>query len=85
MMSIVFNLNWLAIITATIAYSGMWHRQFAFGKRWEAAIGFTRSENWKETSLYYIVPLLACFTTTIVIALLQELIQISFVKSALTL
>lgn len=87
-MSIIFDLNWLAIVVATIAYSafsGVWHRQFAFGKKWEAAMGFERPANWKETGLYYIVPLLACCTTTIVIALLQQLIQIDSVKPALKL
>ena len=87
MLSIMYNLNWLAVVAATIAYSafsGMWHRQFAFGKKWEAAMGFKRTENWKETGIYYTVPLLACFTTSVVVAVLQKLVYINSVSSAFT-
>ena len=52
------DINWLAVIVATIAYSafsGIWHRQFSFGKKWENAMGFSRPENWKETTIYFIV------------------------------
>ncbi len=53
------GINWFAIIIATISYSafsGIWHRQFAFGKKWEQAMGFERPANWKESTIYYIVP-----------------------------
>lgn len=43
------DINWLAVIVATIAYSAfscIWHRHFAFGKKWESAMGFIRPENW---------------------------------------
>ena len=48
----------LAVIVATIAYSafsGIWHRQFSFGKKWENAMGFSRPEDWKETTIYFVV------------------------------
>ncbi len=35
-MNILTELNWLAIVIGTIAYCafcGIWHRQFAFGKK----------------------------------------------------
>ena len=69
-MGMLTELNWLAIAVGTIfycAFCGIWHRQFAFGKKWEEAMGFERSENWKETNIYYVVPLISCFVTTVVI------------------
>jgi Protein of unknown function (DUF1761) len=81
-------INWLAVAIGTIAYCafcGIWHRQFAFGKKWEAAMGFTRPENWKETKIYYVVPLISCFITTVVISLLLELTNANSFADAVTL
>jgi hypothetical protein len=80
-MSTVFTqINWLAVLAAMAAYSafsGNWHKQFAFGKQWEDAMGFVRPENWKETMIYYIVPSISCFTTSVAIAILIILTNIS--------
>jgi hypothetical protein len=87
-MNIVFELNWLSIIVGTIAYCafcGIWHRQFAFGKKWEDAMGFKRPDNWKETNIYYIVPLIACFVTTVAIAILLKLTNTNSFPEALLL
>lgn len=87
-MEILTELNWLAITIGTIfycAFCGIWHRQFAFGKKWEYAMGFERPENWKETNIYYLVPLISCFVTTVVIAILLNLTKISSYNNALTL
>jgi len=68
---IVSDINWLAITVGTIAYSafcGLWHRQFAFGKKWEQAMGFDRPSSWKETNIYYITPLISCFVTPATLA-----------------
>lgn len=77
-MSVLFSqINWLAVIAATISYSalsGIWHRQFAFGKKWETAMGFERTPEWKETPVYYIVPLIACFISSTAIAAVQGLL-----------
>jgi hypothetical protein len=82
------DIDWLAVILATIIYSafcGIWHKQFAFGKKWEQAMGFVRPENWKESSIYYVVPLLACFVTTVAIAILLNLFSIYTLLDALFL
>ena len=87
-MNILTELNWLAIIIGTIAYCafcGIWHRQFAFGKKWEDAMGFKRPDNWKETNIYYIVPLIACFVTTVAIAILLKLTNTNSFPEALLL
>jgi len=85
-MDILSQIDWLAIILGTIVYSafsGIWHKQFAFGKKWEEAMGFKRPEGWKETSIYYIVPLISCFTTTVAISILLKVTQVSSITSAL--
>lgn len=85
-MEILSQINWLAVAIGTIVYSafsGIWHRQFAFGKKWEEAMGFKRPEGWKETNIYYIVPLISCFTTTVAISILLQVTQVSSITSAL--
>lgn len=47
--------------------------------------GFDRPENWKETNIYYVVPLIACFITTIVISILLKLTNVNSYTDALTL
>ncbi|WP_194777635.1 DUF1761 domain-containing protein [Pararhodonellum marinum] len=82
------DLNWGAVMVATIAYaafSGIWHRPFAFGKKWENAMGFNRPENWKETTIYFIVPSIACFTTSVAIAILINLLNVNSWNGAFTL
>lgn len=82
------DINWLAVAVATIAYSafsGIWHRQFAFGKKWETAMGFNRPENWKETTIYFIVPSISCLTTSTVVAILINLLNVNSFNDAITL
>lgn len=82
------DINWLAVTVGTVAYSafcGIWHRQFAFGKKWEQAMGFDRPKDWKETNIYYVVPLISCFVTTVVIAILLKLTSVNSFSDALTL
>lgn len=58
----ITDLNWLAVAVATVVYcafSGIWHRQFAFGKKWEQAMGFVRPEKWKETTILFCCSILA--------------------------
>lgn len=81
-MESIFEINWGAVLVGTICYSlfcGLWHRQFAFGKKWHEAMGFKPPHGWKETSIYYIVPLLSCFATTVSLAILQIELQINTV------
>lgn len=82
------DINWIAVTIGTFVYSafsGIWHRQFAFGKKWEQAMGFDRPDNWKETNIYYIIPLISCFVTTVVIAILLKLTNTNSFAEALSL
>ncbi len=82
------DINWLAVAAGTIAYSafcGIWHRQFAFGRKWEQAMGFDRPKDWKETNIYYIVPLFSCFVTTVAISIMLKLTNVNSYSDALKL
>ncbi len=81
----ILDINWLAVAVATVAYcafSGLWHRQFAFGKKWEEAMGFIRPVNWKETIIYFVVRFFSCLITTIVISILIELVKVNSFREA---
>jgi hypothetical protein len=45
-------------------------------------MGFDRPENWKETNIYYVVPLIACFITTIAIATILKLTNATSILDA---
>ena len=82
------EINWLGVVIATLTYSafsGMWHRQFAFGKQWVKAMGFERPDQWKETNIYYIIPLIGCFVASVSIGLLNYHLRINSLSSAIFL
>jgi hypothetical protein len=82
------EINWLSVIIATLVYSafsGNWHKPFAFGKPWEKAMGFQRPDNWKESAIYFVVPSISCFCTCLTLALLMQNIKISSFVSSVTL
>lgn len=85
-MMITFSeLNLPAIGAAALAYSafcGVWHRQFAFGKKWENAMGFSRPVHWKETAIYYVVPSLSCWITSFALFMLFDLVKVTTLSQA---
>ncbi|WP_224996909.1 DUF1761 domain-containing protein [Cesiribacter sp. SM1] len=84
----ITDINWFAVGVATVAYcafSGMWHRQFVFGKKWEESMGFIRPIDWKETTIYFVVPFFSCLITTIVMSILVNLVGVASFRDALTL
>ena len=48
-------------------------------------MGFSRPENWKETTIYFIEPSISCLTTSIVIAILINLLNVNSFNDTLTL
>lgn len=85
MVRLFLELDWIAIAIGTIVYSlisGMWHRPFAFGKIWERAMGFVRPIGWIESNMYYVVPLISCFVSTSVLALMQLALDIKSIGDA---
>ncbi|WP_158861533.1 DUF1761 domain-containing protein [Lunatibacter salilacus] len=84
----IFEINWLAVGIGTVVYCafcGVWHRPFLFGKQWEKAMGFERPPDWTEKNIYYVVPLISCFVTTVVISVLLKMTHTDSFVDALTL
>lgn len=84
----IHSINWLAVLVASFAYfmfTGPWHSQFVFGKKWDEALGFERPENWKVTPIYYIVPFLGSLGVGITVAIFSQLLAVQNLSEALSL
>lgn len=76
----LLNINWLAVLIATVAYfvlGGFWYWRPIFGKHYDDALGFERPDNWKWTSIYFTVPFLSCLLASIGISVLINAIKLS--------
>jgi hypothetical protein len=87
----VFNifgeLNWLALILATLAYyilGAVWFTPL-FGKAWDTAIGFERTATYKFTPIYYIGPLISSLVVTVATAVLIHALRIERLTDAVVL
>ena len=88
MKTIFIDINWLSVFVATISYSvfsGIWHKQFVFGRIWEKAMGFERPANWSESKIYYIVPSISCLATSVVVSLISNITNVSSFGEAVVL
>ena len=64
------ELNWLAIIAATIAYyllAALWFSEMAFYPAWRRSIGW---EKQRLGLIFYFGPLVTCFATVVALAVL---------------
>ncbi len=64
------DLNWLAVLVATIAYfalGGLWFATPVFGKAWSTAMDWEPPPDYKPSPASYIVPLITCAVATIVV------------------
>jgi hypothetical protein len=67
------DLNWLAVLVATVAYfalGGIWYAQPVFGRAWQRAGGVEIPEGQSPGPKYYIGPLVTCFISTVATAML---------------
>lgn len=67
------DLNWLAVLVATIAYfalGGVWFATPVFGKPWMRSLGWAPAEDEKFSVAYYIGPLVTCFVASLAVAML---------------
>lgn len=58
------DLNWLAVIAATLAYfilGGIWYAQAVFGKAWLQASGIQIPEGQRPGAEFYVFPLISNF------------------------
>ncbi|MGH2554224.1 MAG: DUF1761 domain-containing protein [Actinomycetota bacterium] len=68
------DLNWLAVIVATVAYfapGGLWFASPVFGRPWIRASGIQMPEGAPGTA-FYVGPFATCLVATIATAMLVE-------------
>lgn len=66
------QLNWFAVVLATIAYyvlGAVWFTPL-FGKTWDRSIGYERVAGSRFSAAYYVVPLVSAFLVSLAIAVL---------------
>ncbi|MFD4638631.1 DUF1761 domain-containing protein [Lentzea sp. NPDC058436] len=71
-LSVLGDLNWLAVVVATIAYFALgmvWYAEFAFGRAYQRASGQDLSPPEKVNAAVYAIPLLTCFVITLATAM----------------
>lgn len=88
MFDVVGDLNWLAIILATVVYyilGGLWFSQILFGKAWDESIGFDRRNDWKFGPVFYVGPLIGCLLTSIATAILVHALDVRSLGDAVLL
>ncbi|MGH2753663.1 MAG: DUF1761 domain-containing protein [Actinomycetota bacterium] len=71
---VVSDLNWLAVIVATLAYfalGALWYSPVAFGNRWMKAAGMSMEGEGPGPAIY-LAPLVFCFLSTFANAMLAE-------------
>jgi hypothetical protein len=69
------DLNWLAVIVATIVFfaiGGLWYANAVFGKAWQRAGGFEIPADQRPTAAYFVGPFITCLITTIAVAMLGK-------------
>lgn len=87
MFDVATDLNWLAIIVATLAYfilGALWFTPL-FGAAYDRALDAKRSKGQKWPAIYYIGPFLSALVTTITTAVLVYALTISSVSEAVWL
>ncbi len=69
------DLNWLAVIVATIVYfgiGGVWFANAVLGRAWQRAGGFEIPADQRPGPAYFIGPFITCLITTIALAMLAK-------------
>ncbi|SDF30554.1 Protein of unknown function [Lentzea fradiae] len=72
-LTVLGDLNWFAVVVATIAYFALgvvWYAEYAFGRAWQRASGWDLSPPEKVGVTTVLVPLGTCFVLTLVTAML---------------
>ena len=72
-LTVLGDLNWLAVVVAAIAYFALgmvWYAEYAFGRAWQRASGWDLSPPEKVGVATLLVPLATCFVLTLVTAMI---------------
>ncbi len=68
-LDVLGELNWLAVIVATVAYfalGGLWYAERVFGKAWMRSMDWQPPADYKPSPAVYLVPALTCLISTVV-------------------
>lgn len=87
MFDVLGNLNWLAIILATLAYfilGALWFTPL-FGKAYDRALDSKRAKGQKWPAIYYVGPFISALATTIATAVLLYAMHVGQMSDALSL
>jgi hypothetical protein len=82
------DLNWLAVIVATLAYfllGAVWYAQAVFGKAWQRSSGITVEQGQRPGAAFYIIPLITCLLMTLATAMIAASTGSSTVGDAIVL
>jgi hypothetical protein len=69
---ILGDLNWLAVIVATIAFfalGALWYAPPVLGRAWQRASGAEMPDSERPSIAFYIGPLVTCFLSTVATAM----------------
>jgi hypothetical protein len=72
-LTVLGDLNWLAVVVATIAYFALgmvWYSEHAFGKAYQHASGQDLSPPENQSAAVYAIPPLTCFVITLATAMI---------------
>jgi Protein of unknown function (DUF1761) len=72
---VVDDLNWLAVVVATVAYyvlAGPWYADALFGPAWRQSIGWSKRAGERLGPRYYVGPLVTCLIAVVAVAMLAE-------------
>jgi Protein of unknown function (DUF1761) len=75
-LSVLGDVNWLAVIVATIVYfavGGLWYAPPVLGNAWMRAMGWKPAADERTSNaIMYLAPLITCLVSTIAVAALAE-------------
>ncbi|HEU4542721.1 MAG TPA: DUF1761 domain-containing protein [Jiangellaceae bacterium] len=74
-LSILGDLNWLAVIVAAIIYfalGGLWFMPRLFGNTWMHAIGWEPTDEDRPSAAVFVVPLITCLLAAIALGMLAH-------------
>ena len=88
MLELLGDLNWLAVLVATLAwyvFSAIYYASPVLGKTWQAAANLTLPEGYRPPPSTFIVTFVAYLVAAIVIGLLVKALGITTVGDAIEL
>jgi hypothetical protein len=74
-LSVLGDLNWLAVIVATILYFALavpWFAEATFGPAWRRSMGWDKTSGQRLGLVYYLGPFAACLLAVVAVAMLAD-------------